>query len=141
LYFKEEITAVESESAECADSSLGALLDYQRGKRSCDETSKFRASSGRGGVSFQIRTLVNGFNSGRTYHLHSNSVDECDEVVGNLRMLVEIAVKRAYKESKFRESQKWLRTIYESNIFQFFSSFLIVLVKLSFTPPKQILSS
>jgi hypothetical protein len=131
LNFQEDITAVEimRESSNNVESSLGSFLDFQKGIRSSKDVRKGRRSSGRGDVSFQIRTLTDGFNSGRTYYLHSTSAKECTEVVEILRNLVDIARKRAENESKFRESQKWLRAVYNSNIFQFCSSFLIILVK------------
>ena len=116
-------------SSDHAESSFGALLDYQKGKRSSEDFRRKGVSSRRGEFSFQIRTLTDGFNSGRTYYLHSTSAKECTEVVEILRNLVDIARKRAENESKFRESQKWLRAVYNSNIFQFCSSFLIILVK------------
>jgi hypothetical protein len=127
--FQEEITAIQimSESKNHAESSLGALLDFQR-KRSPEYVRKERRSSGQGEFSFQIRTLTDGFNSGRSYYFQSGSANQCKEVVAILRNLVDIAKKRAENASKFRESQKWLRSIYDSNMFQLSSSFLIVLV-------------
>jgi hypothetical protein len=113
--------------------SLGALLDNQKGKKSAEDARKKALSSGRAAFSFQIRTLTDGFNAGRTYYLHSNSADECLEVVEILRKFVEIARKRAEKYSKFREGRKWLRSIYDSSIFQLCSSFLIVLVPVTTT--------
>ena len=121
------------ESSDHTEYSLGALLDNQKGKKTAEVVRKQTLSSGRAAFSFQIRTLTNGFNSGRTYYLHSNSADECKEVVGILRKIVEIARKRAEKYSKFRESQKWLRSVYDSSIFQLCSSFLIVLVHVTTT--------
>jgi hypothetical protein len=129
-FFQEEITAVEvmHESFDRAESSLKALLDYQKGKRCSKDIGTDLGSTGMGACSFQIRTLTDGFNSGRTYYLHGNSADECKEVVGILRKLVDSARKRAEKNSKLREIQKWLRSVYDSYMFQIFSSFLIILV-------------
>jgi hypothetical protein len=128
--FQEEITAVEimRESSDHAESSFGALLDNQKSKKNCEDVRKGWGSAGRGATSFQIRTLTDGFNSGRTYYLHSNTADECKEVFEVLRKFAEIARKRAEKYSKFRESQKWLRAVYDSNMFQLGSSLLIVMV-------------
>jgi hypothetical protein len=130
LNFQEEITGVEimRESSDHVESSLGALLDYQKGRSSSKYARNGWGSSGSGAFSFQIRTLTDGFNSGRTYYLHSNSAKECEEIVRNLRNLVDLARKRAENDSKFRESQKWMRSIYDSYVFQFCSSTLIILV-------------
>jgi hypothetical protein len=57
-----------------------------------------------------------------------DSSDECQKEVGNLRNLVGNARKGADNDSKFRESQKWLRSVHDSNMFQFCLSFLIILV-------------
>ncbi len=134
--FQEEITAVEAthEANDQSEYSRGPLRDNQRGKRSPQDMRKTKISSGGASFSFQIRTLTDGFNSGRTYYLQSYSADECKEVVGILRKFVDIARKRAATYSKFRESKKWLRSIYDSNMFQFISSSLIVLVT-AITPP------
>jgi hypothetical protein len=130
FHSQEEITAVENmrDSSDHTEYSFGTLLDNQKGKKHSEDIRKYTISSSRTAFSFQIRTLMDGFNSGRTYYLHSNSADECKMVVGILRKFVDSARKRAQKYSKFRESQKWLRSIYDSSIFQLFSSFLIVLV-------------
>ena len=135
--FQEEIiisVEIMREAINHAEMSLGALFDFHKGKRSSENVSKGRRPSGRGENSFQIRTLTDGFNSGRTYYLNSGSAKECKEVVGNLRTLVELARKRAENDSKFRESQKWLRAAYNSSIFQLCSSALIVLVPTKHTP-------
>ncbi len=130
MCFQEEIIAVETmrEASDQVEYSFGSFLDKQKGKNSSEDAKINRVKSGRSAFSFQIRTLTDGFNSGRTYYLHSNSAEACKEVVGILRMFVEIARRRAEKYSKFRESKRWLRSIYDSNMFQLSSSFLIVLV-------------
>ncbi len=99
----------------------------RRRRKSSKDFNTDLGSTGMGTFSFQIRTLTDGFNSRRTYYLHSNSAGQCREFVVILRKLVESARTRAENNSKLSESQKWLRSVYDSNSFQIFSSFLIVL--------------
>ena len=81
-------------------------------------------------TSFQIRTMVDGFNSGRTYYLQAESAEICQEIVRNLSKYVVASRKRADKASKFRRGQKVLLTFYESAPFQLVSSLLIILVSI-----------
>ncbi len=84
-------------------------------------------SCARGPVTFQIRTAMDGFNSGRIYYIQARSAEACAAVVGTLQRLVAAARSRAEKASRFRKTQRHLRAVYESTPFQITSSMLILM--------------
>ena len=77
---------------------------------------------------FQIRTIQDGFNSGRTYYFQTDSKENCEIISDDLRKYAVCAKKRAEKLSKFQKSQNIALAVYESTHFQAFSAFLIVMV-------------
>jgi len=78
-------------------------------------------------INFQIRTIPDGFNSGRIYYLQADSAELCETIVFDLLKIVKVARRRAAKASKFMRGQKLMRTVFESTIFQYLSSLLIIL--------------
>ncbi len=55
--------------------------------------------------SFQIRTAVDGYNSGRTYHLQATSSENCTELVGKLAAAADAAKKAKEAKTRFEQSQ------------------------------------
>ena len=78
--------------------------------------------------SFQIRTLVDGYNSGRTYYLKASSEDECAEVVKLLRSAAKTARKIKEAKTRFEKSQERVRVVYQSTIIQTIVAAMIVAV-------------
>jgi hypothetical protein len=77
---------------------------------------------------FQIATIPNGYNSGRSYYLQAESSDLEHQVMTQLRTLATIARKKAEARSSFRKSQDRARAIYTAKPFQIGASLLIVAV-------------
>jgi hypothetical protein len=76
--------------------------------------------------SFQIRTIPNGSNSGRKYFLQTENDTESLNLVSSLQDFVLSAVHK--NKSPGRRRQDFVRSIYNSGIFQSFAALLIILV-------------
>jgi hypothetical protein len=63
---------------------------------------------------FQIDTLEQGDNQGRTYHLRTQTKKECDNIVEKLTKYSEIARNKEEKKSNFKRSQQAVLKICES---------------------------
>ena len=79
----------------------------------------------------QIKTMAEGFNSGRTYFLQAISDEQCYTIVQRLEKAVKDAVQRAAATSRFRASQATVKQFYCSMFFQGTIAFLIITVNLS----------
>ncbi len=55
--------------------------------------------------SFQIRTAIDGYNSGRTYHLQASSAEQCAELTGRLAAAATAAKKAKEAKTRFEKSQ------------------------------------
>ena len=77
----------------------------------------------------QIKTIPEGFNSGRTYCLRTSRVGFCEAFCLEMTSKSKAARVRAEKLSRFQKNQAFLRKIYRSNPFQMFVSFLILAVR------------
>ncbi len=109
------------------------LIDSRSKRLKSVSDGKTEGSAVTGTASIRIGTVLDGFNSGRVYYLQNVSAESCLEVMMRLQEIVGAAKTRAEKASKFRKSQKQLRTVYDSQWFQLVSSFLIVSV-ISYLP-------
>ncbi len=76
----------------------------------------------------QIKTAQEGFNSGRTYYIHAESEHHREQVVQDLSKAAGKSLARKLAASKFRSSQKYVRSLYESARFQIFVGLLILTV-------------
>ncbi len=85
--------------------SKQAMREAHSRRKSVEETKDPSSGSARGPVSFQIRTAMDGFNSGRVYYIQTRSAEECAAIVGGLQPLVAAAQSRAEKASRFRKTQ------------------------------------
>jgi hypothetical protein len=126
---QEEITSVdimrEDKDMEPKNSSSrGPLL--RKTASSCSEDSV--THSEKCSINFQIRTIPDGFNSGRIYYLQADSAELCETCVCELLKIVKLAKRKATKASRFKRGQKLMRTAFESTVFQCLSSLLIILV-------------
>ncbi len=78
--------------------------------------------------SFQIRTLIDGYNSGRAYYLKASSEKECADIVEKLTKSARAAKKAKEAKTRFEQSQERVRNLYRSNLCQGFTATMIVLV-------------
>ncbi len=77
---------------------------------------------------FQIETVVDGYNSGRIYHIRAENKDRCDNIATTISALSIKARKAAMKASRFQKSQKMVLRVYGNSVFQLFITTLILLV-------------
>jgi hypothetical protein len=80
--------------------------------------------------SLQIRTIPDGYNSGRKYFLQAGDDSVCVNLVSTLQSLVRSAVFRS--KSPGQRRQELVRRIYNSNAFQSIAAVLIILVRMTF---------
>jgi len=73
----------------------------------------------------QIKTVVDGYNCGRTYHLRFRSNQLCAEVLRELNLRSNAAVQAEKQIAWILQYQGAARTIYESSWFQLFTALLI----------------
>ena len=78
----------------------------------------------------QIRTSETGFNAGRVYYVQTETQQMCSSIIEELRQYAAAARQKANGSSRFKESQRVARTVYESTPFQIFAGFLIIAVRL-----------
>ena len=77
---------------------------------------------------FIIRTAPEGHNCGRTYYLQAHTPESYAEITQHLIRNQKEAKKRAQFNTRFTESQYWVRKLFRSQIFQNFAALLITLV-------------
>jgi hypothetical protein len=78
---------------------------------------------------FMITTVPGGHNSGRTYYLQTDTTESYSALTRLLVSSVKEARKRAEFNTRFRKTQYILRRFFNSPGFQYFSAFLIILVR------------
>jgi hypothetical protein len=78
----------------------------------------------------QIKTAPEGFNSGRTYYIQSNSEMHRDEIVDDLTKIAKHSSARKIAASRFRASQLALKRVYDSSPAQIFVGLLILSVRM-----------
>ena len=77
---------------------------------------------------FQIETVEDGYNSGRTYHIRAENKERCDSIAATISVSSKKARKAAMKASRFQKSQKLIRRFYSNSVFQLLVTSLILLV-------------
>jgi hypothetical protein len=82
---------------------------------------------------FQIETIAEGFNSGRSYHIQAVTKEECNIVATTLRQLAAKARQASITANRFERSQAVVLRAYNSLPFQTFSALLILAVGNKFT--------
>ncbi len=90
-------------------------------KKADPQRQKFRNS-------LQIRTLLDGYNSGRAYYLKASSEEECSELIKKLTSSAEAAKKAKEAKTRFEESQERVRVVYRSVICQSITATMIIAV-------------
>jgi voltage-gated sodium channel len=75
---------------------------------------------------FQIETIQNGFNSGRTYHAQAETKEECNLIFTTLNKYVKLARQADRNATRFERSQKVLLRLYNSFVFQSICALLIL---------------
>jgi hypothetical protein len=76
----------------------------------------------------QVKTVQQGFNSGRTYYIHADSEHHREQVVQELTKASAKSLARKLAASRFRSSQRYVRAFYESARFQILVGVLILTV-------------
>ena len=79
---------------------------------------------------FQIDTILDGYNSGRSYHIRAESKERCDSIVATIAVSSKKARKAAMKASKFQQSQQMVIRFHTNVLFQLAITSLILLVSL-----------
>ena len=77
---------------------------------------------------FQIMTVPDGYNSGRTYHMQADTKEDCNRIVSTIQKWAQKAEKAARNATRLEKSQKAMLRLYNSALFQTISSFLILSV-------------
>ncbi len=100
-----------------------------------DQKSSFRNSKTsdsnktRSRTMFEIKTAIDGYNSGRTYRLQASSEVECAELVALLAAAAKAARRAKDSKTHFEQSQARVRAIYRSGFCQGFVALLIMAVR------------
>jgi hypothetical protein len=76
----------------------------------------------------QVKTTPDGFNSGRTYYIHADSEHHREQVVTELTKAANKSLAKKLAVSRFRSTQKAVRTLYESVQCQILVGVLILTV-------------
>lgn len=76
----------------------------------------------------QVKTILDGYNSGRTYYLVTNNQLECMQLCVELSRLSRDAKQRKEAKGRFEKSQDWVRQLYNSFVFQVLAALLIFAV-------------
>ena len=114
-------------------SATDLMKDYSKSQRELDASTVRKIendSSGSLDRLVQIKTVPEGFNSGRTYFLQANSEEQSHKLVERLQKNVNDAMQRAAVKSRFQTSQEKVKKIYCSLFFQGMITFLIISVNL-----------
>ena len=77
---------------------------------------------------FQIKTVPNGYNSGRSYYLRTKPDDNCPKIIQLLLDVANAARQKALALSRFKRAQKAVRIVHDSVYFQVFVCLLIFAV-------------
>ncbi len=77
---------------------------------------------------FQIATIPDGYNSGRSYYLQADSSDIKQQIISQLQVLAKTAKKKAEVKSSFHKAQDRVRSLYVTGPFQGTAALLIVAV-------------
>jgi hypothetical protein len=80
---------------------------------------------------FQIETVKNGFNSGRTYNAQAADKNECDRIVTTLQQYAKKARNADRNANRFERSQRIMLRLYNSFLFQTICAVLILGVQIS----------
>jgi hypothetical protein len=77
---------------------------------------------------FQIKTVPDGYNSGRSYYLRTKQDPASSRIIQHLCDITKTARKRAVALSRFNQAQNLVRRFHDSTIFQLAVSLLIITV-------------
>ncbi len=77
---------------------------------------------------FQIRTLLDGYNSGRAYYIKASSEIECADLINKLATSVQAAKRAKDAKTRFEKSQERVRVVYRSSLCQSITAIMIVAV-------------
>ena len=77
---------------------------------------------------FQVATIPDGYNSGRSYYLQAESGELKQRLISELQALAASARKRAEGKTRFRRAQDRVRKVYTDRAFQSCAAVLIVAV-------------
>ena len=94
------------------------------GEPSSPKTSKIRLTN-----TVEIRTVVEGFNSGRVYYLRCDTGTECRRIAADLRTFSQAALRHFELRTPFERFRERLKTLYDQPLAQGFVGFLIISVR------------
>jgi hypothetical protein len=121
-----ETTKSESVVSGSFTSTLSALPLTQQPRQSPVKSAD--SSQTRFQHAFQLKTIPNGFNSGRTYYFQAASDEQCRVVCQSISCQSRRAREDAAKISSIRRAQARVAAMYESTTFQSGVAVLIVTV-------------
>jgi hypothetical protein len=78
---------------------------------------------------FQIATVPNGYNSGRSYYLQADTSQVKQQLISQLQELAKVARRKAEGKTWFRRIQERVRAVYVHWLFQSCAALLIVAVR------------
>ena len=93
-----------------------------------DDNTNLGQNNGKCLNAFIIKTVAEGHNCGRTYYLQAASPENYAELTQHISRNRKEAWKRAEFNTRFAQSQYWVRKIFKSRVFQNIAALLIVLV-------------
>ena len=112
-----------------SQSSFNVLLqDFRSGASDEDGECNNESTSQLFVNAFQIATIPDGYNSGRSYYLQADSSDIKQQIISQLQILAKTARKKAEVKSSFRMAQDRVRGVYVTRSFQGVAALLIVAV-------------
>ena len=108
------------------ESSTVSLLSTQQPRQSAAKSAD--SSQTRFQYALQLKTIPDGFNSGRTYNLQAASDEQCRTVCESILRLSRRAREEAAATSSIRRAQARVAAMYESTAFQSGVAVLIIAV-------------
>ena len=126
----------DDDSSSPEDLSMKAEYEKRAASRNCSSISESKKVKLRN--DFYIRTLINGYNSGRVYYLKASNEIECGEIVRKLSESAKTARKAMEAKTRFEKSQERVRLIYHSALCQSIVALMIVVVRPQQHSPNQI---
>jgi predicted RNA-binding protein YlxR (DUF448 family) len=127
----EEMCGVEEANADGTTRKIGSglnMLQKSMGSEDIDLQYDEDSTSRLFVNAFQIATIPDGYNSGRSYYMQADSSEVKQKVIEQLQALSQSARTRAEVKSLFRKVQDHVRNVYTTRIFQSSAALLIIAV-------------
>jgi hypothetical protein len=92
-------------------------------EKKCGDSNKVKFKN-----TVQIRTIQDGYNSGRKYYIQARSEAECQEIAGNLKKYAAHELEKFLAKTRFEKAQEFVRNYYTSTACQSAVALLIIAV-------------